>query len=194
MAYMVEGGGSKTFSKPRKMLYEQPELAHQLLEKITQSTIAYLNAQVDAGAGLVQLFDSWAGVLSPDLYKTFCIPYIARICQALAPRVPVTVFALGASFAFPEISQTGCRVVGIDWHTAPDMARKLCGHEVTLQGNLDPACLYASEEVIRQQTRRMIDRFGPDRYIVNLGHGLYPDLDPGKVRVFVDEVKQWNSK
>lgn len=187
-AYMIEGSGSKTFSKAKQFLYTQPEAAHALLEKITQSTIAYLQAQVDAGANLVQLFDSWAGVLSEKMYYEFALRYISRICDALSPLVPVTVFAKDAHYAVNEISNTSCRSIGLDWTMDPAKARAAAG-EKTLQGNADPCLLYADDKTIVKETEKMLKAFGKDRYICNLGHGLYPDLQKEKVKLFVDTVK-----
>lgn len=193
-AYMTEGSGSKTFSKSKKFLYTQPEAAHQLLKMIAESTIAYLKAQVNAGADLVQIFDSWAGVLGQETYAEFALKYIGDICAALSPLVPVTVFAKDAHFAIPGIAETSCSVVGLDWTMSPEAARKQAPGK-TLQGNADPCLLYADEKKIREQTERMLTRFGRQRYICNLGHGLYPDLDKEKVKFFVDVVKsfQWNT-
>jgi uroporphyrinogen decarboxylase len=192
LAYMVEGGGSKTFSHARAFLLNEPTLAHMLLERVTQTSIAYLKAQVAAGADLVQIFDSWAGILSPELYAEFSLPYIARIAQALAPQVPVTVFAKGAFFALTELGTCGGQVIGIDWNTPAAMARALCP-QATLQGNLDPAILLGPKEQIRTKTEAMIRAFGPGRYIANLGHGVYPETNPDHVRVFIDTVKGWKA-
>ena len=138
LAYMVEGSGSKTFSTARRLLYEDPALAHTLLGKITETTIAYLRAQVQAGADLVQLFDSWAGILGPDQYREFALPYIRQICEALAADgTPVTVFALGAFFALPWFAELPCAVVGLDWHQNPAHIRQILPNK-TLQGNLGP--------------------------------------------------------
>jgi uroporphyrinogen decarboxylase len=189
-AYMIEGSGSKTFSKAKQFLYTQPEAAHALLEKITQSTIAYLQAQVEAGADLVQLFDSWAGVLSEKMYYEFALRYISRICDALSPLVPVTVFAKDAHYAVNEISNTSCRSIGLDWTMDAAKARAAAG-EKTLQGNADPCLLYADDKTIVMETEKMLKAFGNDRYICNLGHGLYPDLQKEKVKLFVDTVKAY---
>ena len=193
-AYMIEGSGSKTFSKAKQFLYTQPETAHLLLEKITQSTINYLKGQVAAGADILQLFDSWAGVLSPDMYYEFSLNYISKICDALSPLVPVTVFAKDAHYAIEKISQTSCSSIGLDWTINPQSARSQAGNK-TLQGNADPCLLYASEEKIIRETNQMLKAFGKNKYICNLGHGLYPDLDKEKVKFFVDLVKnyKWNS-
>lgn len=187
-AYMIEGSGSKTFSKAKQFLYTQPEAAHALLEKITLSTIAYLKAQVEAGADLVQIFDSWAGVLSEKMYYEFALRYISRICDALSPLVPVTVFAKDAHYALNEIATTNCRSIGLDWTMDPAKARAVAGDK-TLQGNADPCLLYADDTTIVAETEKMLRTFGRDRYICNLGHGLYPDLQKEKVKLFVDTVK-----
>lgn len=188
LAYMVEGSGSKTFSEARKMLYQQPDLAHELLQMITDSTIEYLKAQVEAGADMIQLFDSWAGILSPALYKDFSFPYLQQICDAIS-EVPKTVFAKGAWFALEDFGQLNCNTIGLDWNTHPEMARALYQNTKTLQGNLDPTLLYASEDKIVEETKNMLNRFGRQRYIANLGHGVYPDTDPEKVKVFIEAVK-----
>ena len=189
MAYMVEGSGSKTFSQAKKFLYQEPALAHQLLEKITQSTINYLKAQVSAGADMIQLFDSWAGVLGQDKYNEFSLKYVSKICEAIAPLVPVTVFAKDAHFALADMSKLNCNTIGLDWTINPQDARIIIGNEKTLQGNADPCMLYADEKTIEQEARKMVGAFGKQRYIANLGHGLYPDTDKNKVKFFVDCIK-----
>ncbi len=190
LAYMVEGSGSKTFSKAKQFLYTEPQLAHQLLEKITQSTINYLKGQVAAGADLLQLFDSWAGVLSEKMFYEFSLTYISKICDALSPIVPVTVFAKDAHYAVQKISETSCSTVGLDWTINPATARASSNGK-TLQGNADPCLLYADEKTIITETQNMLKAFGKQNYICNLGHGLYPDLDKEKVKLFVDVVKDY---
>ena len=190
-AYMIEGSGSKTFSKAKQFLYTQPEAAHQLLEKITQSTVHYLKGQVSSGADLLQIFDSWAGVLSEKMYYEFSLPYISKICTALSPLVPVTVFAKDAHYAVQHISETACSAIGLDWTMDPAKARAQAGGK-TLQGNADPCLLYADEKRIVEETRSMLKAFGKQRYICNLGHGLYPDLEKEKVKLFVQTVKQFD--
>lgn len=190
LAYMVEGSGSKTFSKAKQFLYTEPELAHQLLEKITQSSINYLKGQVASGADLLQVFDSWAGVLSEKMYYEFSLKYISKICDALSPLVPVTVFAKDAHYAVQKISETKCNSIGLDWTIDPTVARKNAGNK-TLQGNADPCLLYANEKTIINETHAMLKAFGKNRYICNLGHGLYPDLDKEKVKLFVNVVKEY---
>lgn len=193
LAYMVEGSGSKTFSKAKKFLYTHPQLAHKVLEKIALSSINYLKAQVEAGANLVQIFDSWAGALSPEMYAEFSLRYTEAICNELSKIVPVTVFAKDAHFALPEIANTSCSVVGLDWSVSPQEARKITKGK-TLQGNADPCLLYASEEVIERRVKEMLSAFGRKNYIANLGHGLYPDTEKEKVKFFVDCVKKFSSK
>nr|WP_295926034.1 uroporphyrinogen decarboxylase [uncultured Dyadobacter sp.] len=190
--YMTEGKGSKTFSVAKKHLYADPEFSHTLLQQITDSTIAYLKAQVVAGADIVQLFDSWAGVLSPEQYRIFSLPYIKQICDAIT-EVPVTVFAKGAFFARQEIGELNCSVVGLDWNMDIAESRALIPNK-TLQGNLDPCVLYASYDQIRAEVKKMTDQFGTQRYIANLGHGVYPDTDPDKVRCFIESVKEYSSR
>lgn len=189
--YMIEGGGSKTFSKARKMLYTEPELSHRLLEKITESTILYLNAQKEAGADLVQIFDSWAGILPPDHFREFSLKYIDRICREVE-GVPRTVFAKGAWYSLEEMKDFPCETVGIDWQFDPRTARSLIGDGKTLQGNLDPCTLYASPDEIRSKTHEMLRGFGARRHIANLGHGVYPDTNPDHVKVFVKAVKEFD--
>lgn len=190
-AYMIEGSGSKTFSKAKQFLYTQPELAHQLLDKITQSTIHYLKAQVEAGADLIQIFDSWAGVLTEQMFYEFSLNYISKICNAISSLVPVTIFAKDAHYAIEEISKTSCSVIGLDWTINPTIARQQAQHK-TLQGNVDPCLLYADEKKIISETQIMLNAFGKQKYICNLGHGLYPDIDKEKVKFFVDFVKNYN--
>ena len=189
-SYMIEGSGSKTFSKAKKFLYTDPILAHRLLEKITLSTINYLKGQVAAGADLVQVFDSWAGILSPEQYREFALPYIARICDAIE-EVPVTVFAKGAYFVRKELGELNCQTIGLDWNMDAKESRALIGPTKTLQGNLDPCVLYSEDETIVAKTKEMLQAFGPHRHIANLGHGVYPDIEPEKVKLMVDTVKQF---
>lgn len=189
-SYMIEGSGSKTFSKAKKFLYTEPELSHKLLDKITLSTIAYLKGQIAAGADMVQIFDSWAGILSADQYKEFALRYISQICDAI-DEVPKTVFAKGAYFARKELGELNCNTIGLDWNMDIAESRSIIGSGKTLQGNLDPCVLYSDEESIVTQTRAMLDTFGRQRYIANLGHGVYPDIDPAKVKLFVDTVKAY---
>jgi len=189
MAYMVEGSGSKTFSQAKKLIYQEPALAHQLLEKITLSTIHYLKAQIAAGADMIQIFDSWAGVLGNDQYTAFSLQYISKICDAISPLAPVTVFAKDAHFALANMSKLNCNTIGLDWTINPQDARIIVGSGKTLQGNADPCLLYADEKTIELEAKKMVNAFGKQRYIANLGHGLYPDLDKNKVKFFIDCIK-----
>lgn len=191
-SYMVEGSGSKTFSRAKKMLYTEPELSHQLLEMITESTIRYLKLQIDSGADMVQIFDSWAGILSPSQYDEFGLKYIAKICDAIND-VPVTVFAKGAFFARKRLGLLSCETIGLDWNMSISASRRLVGDSKTLQGNLDPCVLYSSDKEIEKETTQMLEAFGGHRHIANLGHGVYPDIDPNKVKVFIETVKNWRS-
>ncbi len=189
-AYMIEGSGSKTFSKAKKFLYTQPETAHLLLQKITDSTINYLKAQVTAGADMLQLFDSWAGVLSPEQYDEFALKYIAQICDAIK-NVPFTVFAKDAHFARKKMGLLSCDTIGLDWTMDVAESRMLIGDNKILQGNMDPCMLYSDYATIKAETQKMLLAFGPHRHIANLGHGLYPDLDKDKVKCFVDTIKEF---
>lgn len=188
-AYMVEGQGSKTFAQAKKFLYREPALSHLLLERITDTTIAYLKRKIANGADLIQLFDSWAGILSPAQYQEFATRYIRKICDAIT-EVPVTVFSKGAWFALEDIADLNCQVIGLDWNITPQEARARVGGRPVLQGNLDPCFLYADHDTIRAGALQMVQEFGP-KHIVNLGHGLYPDLDLESVRVFVDTIKAY---
>ncbi len=192
-AYMVEGMGSKTFSKARGKLYTDPQFAHRLLNKITQSTIAYLKAQIASGADLVQIFDSWAGILPPTQYQEFSLAYIKKICDAIN-EVPVTVFAKGAYFALDSMKDLSCETIGLDWNMNPVKTREIFGTSKTLQGNLDPCLLYSGFKTIENETINMLKAFGPQRHIANLGHGVYPDTDPEKVKCFIETVKNFQPK
>jgi len=191
-SYMIEGQGSKTFSKAKKMLYTNPDLAHALLQKITLTTIDYLKAQIKAGADLVQLFDSWSGILTHQQYIEFGIKYVDKICNAIND-VPVTVFSKGAYFARKELGELNCNTIGLDWNMDIEQSRKLIGPNKTLQGNLDPCVLYSDFENIEKQTNEMLCKFGKNRHIANLGHGVYPDISPDKVICFVEAVKSYKN-
>lgn len=192
MGYMIEGGGSKTLSKAKKWLYAHPQESHQLLTLLTNTIIDYLVMQAEAGAQILQIFDSSAEYLNKDLYNTFAIPYLRQIREKVKDRlqlkdVPIILFAKGAWFALEEQATLGYDVIGIDWTVEPEYARTVLPN-VALQGNLDPCALYAPEEDLRENVRLMLRRFGRNRYIVNLGHGIYPDANVKAVEVFIDEV------
>lgn len=189
LSYMIEGSGSKTFSKAKKFLYQEPELAHQLLDKLTNTIIAYLKKKIASGADLVQIFDSWAGVLTHQQYQTFSIPYLKKICDEIS-EVPITVFAKGAWFALSDLGQLDCNVLGLDWNMNPKESRQALGGNKVFQGNLDPCQLYAKPAEIQAATKSMIANFG-EKHIVNLGHGVYPDTPLDGVKCFVDTVKSY---
>jgi len=186
--YMIEGQGSKTFSKSRRLLYTQPSLARNLLERITQVVIAYLKEQVRSGVHIVQLFDSWAGILPHEHYVEFGLNYINQIVDAV-PEVPTIVFSKGAIESLGDIAHTNCDVIGMDWNMNAQKLRSLVGETKTLQGNLDPCVLYASHQEIERHTKKMLQSFVSRRHIVNLGHGVYPDIDYTKVKTFIETVK-----
>lgn len=186
-AYMVEGSGSKTFSKAKALLYKAPDLSHQLLQKITTTTIAYLKRKIVRGVNLVQIFDSWAGILTPAHYQIFALPYIKQICEAVS-EAPITVFAKNAWFAMEAIGELDCEVIGIDWNTNPQKAREWVGNQKILQGNLDPCQLFASTTEVEKATQQMIRAFN-NKHIANLGHGVYPDTPFDSIKCFVDTVK-----
>ncbi len=191
--YMVEGEGSKTFSKARRMLYTNPELSHQLLDKITNLTIDYLKEQIKSGADMVQVFDSWAGILDYKQYREFGTKYVSKICKAIK-EVPITVFAKGAYQARKEIASMECNTIGLDWNMNIQQSKSIIGPNKTLQGNLDPCVLYADFKRIELETQKMLNSFGTQRHIANLGHGVYPDTNPDHVRCFIEAVKSYQHK
>ncbi len=191
--YMIEGKGSKTFSLARRMLYEKPAFSHALLSKITDSIINYLKLQTAAGADILQVFDSWAGVLPPWQYDEFSLKYISKIIDGVGD-IPTIIFAKGAYGSRKTIGNTNCNVVGLDWNMNIKESRTLIGENKTLQGNMDPAALYAGFDNIRAETRNMLNQFGPYRHIANLGHGVYPDTKADSVKCFIDEVKEYSTK
>lgn len=188
--YMTEGEGSKTFSKARKILYTNPTLAHELLSRITEVTIQYLKAQIKAGAHMVQVFDSWAGILGDTQYAEFGLKYLNKITEAIN-EVPVTLFAKGAYNSVADLAKMDCNTIGVDWNMKIDEIRNTVGDTRTLQGNLDPCALYSSHKEVEILTNNMLDSFKSKRHIVNLGHGVYPDVDPEKVKTFIKTVKNY---
>ena len=194
LCYMVEGKGSKAFDKARQFCFARPDLAHALLQRITDATIEYLRAQAGAGADLVQVFDSWSGMLSPADFKTFAQPYIEQIVAGVKELVPVIVFPKGSWYALADLAQSGASALGIDWCVDPKTARKLTGGNMTLQGNYDPARLLTPIPEIIRTVHEMIDAFGPQRYIANLGHGITPNVPVEHARAFVEAVKTYQAK
>jgi uroporphyrinogen decarboxylase len=195
MAYMIEGGGSKMFAKAKAWFYKYPEASHSLMQRLTDTIIIYLEGQVAAGAQLLQIFDSWANEIGPDIFRTFSKPYLLQIAKALKakhPEVPIIVFAKGANYAIEELAQDSeYDVVGLDWTISPADARLLVKGKCALQGNLDPCALYSSKEVIREEVRKMLQSFGSTQgLIANLGHGLHPTHNPELVGAFIDAVHE----
>ncbi|WP_152268156.1 uroporphyrinogen decarboxylase [Agriterribacter humi] len=193
LCYMVQGKGSKTFDEAKAFCYTQPQLAHQLLQMITNTTIAYLEGQVEAGADVIQIFDSWGGLLGPADFEAISLKYIRQIVNALKDKVPVIIFAKGAWHALESMAATGAQGLGIDWCITPQMARSLAGNKVTLQGNFDPAKLLSPVPVIKKEVKEMLFAFGSERHIVNLGHGILPNVPVDHARAFVDTVKEWRN-
>ena len=193
LCYMVEGKGSKTWDKAKQFAYIQPALAHQLLQKITDITISYLKNQAKAGVDTVQVFDSWAGSLSPADFKTYAQPYLFQIADALKDDVPVILFPKGSWYALKDISESSASGVGIDWCITPQFARELTQNKITIQGNFDPAKLLAPIPDIKKAVKEMIDAFGVQNYIANLGHGITPNVPVDNARAFVDAVKEYKA-
>lgn len=191
LCYAVQGQGSKTFDIAKEFCFKEEVLAHQLLQKITDTSIAYLRAKVAAGADAIQLFDSWGGLLSPEDYQKFSWPYLQQIVAALKDITPVIVFGKGCWFALPEMAKSGASALGVDWTCSARNARYLSGGQITLQGNYDPARLFSPISQIKKDVKKMIDAFGKDRYIVNLGHGILPNIPVDHAKAFVDAVKEY---
>ena len=190
LCYMVEGKGSKTWDKAKQFAYTEPQLAHALLKKITALTIDYLKAQVTAGADTVQVFDSWAGALGPGDFQAFAAPYLFEIADALKDLAPVILFPKGSWYALKDLSNSSAAGIGIDWTISPGHARELTSGKVTLQGNFDPARLLAPIPQIKKWVREMIDGFGTQGYIANLGHGITPNVPVAHAKPFVEAVKE----
>jgi len=192
LCYMVQGSGSKTFDEARAFCYTKPALAHQLLQMITDTTIAYLKEQVGSGADLVQVFDSWGGLLGPEEFEKFSLRYIRQIIDALKSETLTIIFAKGAWHALGALADTGANGLGIDWCISPDAARTLAGPEPVLQGNFDPAKLLAPIPQIKKEVKGMLDAFANYRHIANLGHGILPNIPVDHARAFVDAVKEYS--
>ncbi|MEO8743403.1 MAG: uroporphyrinogen decarboxylase [Lysobacteraceae bacterium] len=203
--YMVEGGGSDNYSKIKAMLLNEPAALHRLLEVTTDAVIAYLSAQRAAGAQVLQVFDTWGGVLAPHHYREFSLRYLTRIASELqrgagADRTPLILFGKGNAPYLSELASSGAEALGVDWLISLEDARRNTGGKVALQGNLDPATLYGSPESIRDEVRRTLDSYvmGGDGsnigHVFNLGHGLSPDMDPERVKVLVDAVHEFGRR
>ncbi len=195
--YMVEGGSSKEYRFIKGMLYENPAALHQLLDKLAQSVTDYLNAQIEAGAQAVMVFDTWGGVLTPKTYREFSLNYMQKIVDGLkrehdGARIPVTLFTKGGGAWLEDIAATGCNGVGLDWTIDIDEARARVGDRVALQGNLDPCVLYADPETIRASAGDIIQRFGNHPgHVFNLGHGIHQGVNPDHLGVLVDAVHEF---
>lgn len=198
--YMVEGGSSKAFTKIKKMAFAEPQIMHALLDKIADSVILYLNAQVAAGAQSLMIFDTWGGVLSPRDYKEFSLQYMHKIVDGLTRenegrRVPVTLFTKNGGQWLEAIAATGCDAVGLDWTIDIADAKARVGDKVALQGNMDPSMLYASPERIRQEVAHILEGFGEGTgHVFNLGHGIHLDVDPEHAGAFINSVHELSAK
>jgi len=191
LCYAVQGQGSKNFDIAKGFCFSKPEAAHSLLQKITDTTIAYLIEKVKAGVDAVQIFDSWGGLLSPEDYQIFSWPYIQQIVTALKNEAPVIVFGKGCWFALNEMGRSGASALGVDWTCSARNARYLSGGKITLQGNFDPSRLLSPIPKIKKDVHKMITEFGKDKYIVNLGHGILPNIPVDHAKAFVDAVKEY---
>ena len=192
LCYVVQGQGSKTFDKAKEFCFTNPIAAHKLLQKITDTTIAYLKAKVKAGVDAVQIFDSWGGMLSPIDYQEFSWQYINQIIEALKNDAPVIAFGKGCWFALQDMARSNASALGVDWTITPQNARYLSGGNITLQGNFDPARLLSPPAMIKKMVNKMINDFGKDKYIVNLGHGILPNIPLDNAKAFIDAVKEYN--
>lgn len=198
--YMIEGGSSKDFRHAKGMLYDQPEVLHALLTRLADAVTDYLNAQIEAGAQAVQIFDTWGGALAHDVYKTFSLAYMSKIVAGLkrthqGNKVPVIIFTKGGGQWLESMADSGADALGLDWTTPLDTARARVGKQVALQGNLDPAVLYSSPERIRDEVERILAEFGKGSgHVFNLGHGIHPQIDPEHAGAFVEAVVELSPK
>ncbi|MCI7479821.1 uroporphyrinogen decarboxylase [[Pasteurella] aerogenes] len=196
--YMVEGGSSKAFTKIKKMLYTEPKLLHQLLEKLAESVVLYLNAQIKAGAQAVMVFDTWGGVLGHREYLDFSLQYMHKIVEGLireneGRRVPVTLFTKGGGLWLEAMADTGCDALGLDWTVNLAEAKARVGHKVALQGNMDPSVLYATPMRIEQEVKQILADFGQGSgHVFNLGHGIHQDVPEMSPQIFVDAIHQYS--
>jgi len=195
-AYMIEGSGSKNFRWAKAALYEHPEAMHALLDKLTANVTRFLLNQIQAGAQAVQLFDSWAGQLSPDQFNEFSLPYLKAIAQAVkATGTPLILFARGAAHSLDQLADTGAAALGIDWQTDMAEAVKVNKNRCALQGNLDPIALYAPRETLKAEIRKVLNKAqGLDGHVFNLGHGILPDTPIESVQVLVDCVHEFSTR
>ncbi len=196
--YMIEGKSSRDFALAKTMLYKQPEVLHQLLDKLSLSVIDYLNAQIRSGAQVVQIFDTWGGALSHSAYLEFSLAYMEKIVAGLIKHadgrdVPVILFTKGGGHWLEAMADTGCHCLGLDWTVDIGQARQRVGDKVALQGNMDPAVLRSDPSIIRSEIKAILTSFGDHQgHIFNLGHGITPDIDPDNVKVFIDAVHEFS--
>jgi uroporphyrinogen decarboxylase len=196
--YMVEGASSRDFRRVKGLLYEQPAMLHQLLEKLADSIAAYLNAQIAAGADVVMVFDTWGGALAHQQYRAYSLDYATRILQQLQlnvgnRRIPAIFFTKGGGQWLNDMANSGYDALGLDWTTDIGQARQQVGSRVALQGNLDPMALYAPPDVIRDEVRRVLQEFGPSPgHVFNLGHGILPDVNPEHAGVMIEAVHEFS--
>jgi len=194
--YMVEGRGSKNFSNVKKLIYNNPRLAHKVLGKLADAVSLYLSAKIEAGADAVQIFDTWGGVLSQNDFEEFSLKYVQMIISNIKRKnEPVIFFPKGVHYKLKKLSKCGADVIGLDWTMDIGKVRKRIGDKIALQGNLDPAFLYANEEKIKEEAIRILDSFGEGSgHIFNLGHGILPDVEPEKAKYLVNTVKEESRK
>ncbi|GAB4289044.1 MAG: uroporphyrinogen decarboxylase [Ignavibacteriaceae bacterium] len=192
LTYMVEGHGSKNFSIVKKMIYNNPSLAHNLLDKIADACADYLSAQIEAGADAVQIFDTWAGILSPRDYIVFALQYVNKIISQIKRNgQPVIYFPKGVHYRTRKVAACGADVIGLDWTMDLSKVRDKIGDKVALQGNLDPTVLYADKNFIRREVKKILEAYGPgEGHIFNLGHGILPDVNPDNAKALVEFVKE----
>lgn len=190
--YMIENGSSKTFSKIKTMMMRESNSLHLLLSKLTDSITSYLQMQVDAGADVLMIFDTWGGVLTPDAYQQFSLHYMTQIVHALKKQVPIILFTKNAGFNLTAMANSGCDALSIDWSMRLSDARKLTENKIALQGNLDPSALHGSDQQIRDAVKAVLADYGDGPgHIFNLGHGITPDIPPESVSVMVDAVHEF---
>lgn len=192
LCYMVEGKGSKDFAVVKKLIYTQPDLAHKILEKLSNVIAEYLSAKIEFGCNAVQIFDTWGGILSQQDFLEFDLPYIQRIIQSLKKQnEPVIVFSKGVHHNLDKIFEAGADVIGLDWTMNIGDVRKYSQSKVALQGNLDPTVLFANEEKIRIEVKQILSSFGyGSGHIFNLGHGILPNVNPENAKALVRIVKE----
>jgi len=191
MTYMVEGGGSKNFSEIKKFIYNQPEAAHLLLEKISDAVAEYLSAKIEVGANAIQIFDTWGGLLSQSDFKEFSLQYIEKVISKIKRKEePIIVFAKGVHHSLDDLANSGADVISLDWTMNLGEVRNKIGSKVALQGNLDPTVLYANKEKIKEEAVKVLSSFGKGSgHIFNLGHGILPDVDPENAKYLVEVIK-----